>query len=190
MVLDSTTAKKCCLVLSCRFAPPTAARDPPIAGSDQFEQWFVYNDPTAWPHPSQDPTNSVNGLYITKPQTRHIHRTIRPFQSLACKSRTARRDPPIARSDQFTQWLQDHDPPVASLLKTMPESSCPKRPSMRSPSKLRRNSKMRVACCGSWPLAHTSDVKTISLSLLSSAIANSFMRAWSVACTFVSFGCE
>ena len=81
------------------------------------------------------------------------HRKIVVVVSCRRAPPTAARDPPIARSDQFSQWLLYHDPPVASLFKTMPESSCPKRPSMRTPSKL--HTYVETAKCVLHFVAHT-----------------------------------
>ena len=104
----------CCLVLSCRRAPPPAARDPPITRSDRFSQLLLHHEPAAATHPSQVQTSSVNCFYITDRPPRPILCKRRPIQSIALISRTARRDPPIASSDQFSQLLLYHGPPPAT----------------------------------------------------------------------------
>ena len=89
-----------CLVvlLSCRRAPPPAARDPPITRSDRFSQLLLHHEPAAATHPSQVQTSSVNCFYITDRPPRPILCKRRPIQSIAFTSRTASRDPPIASS--------------------------------------------------------------------------------------------
>ena len=114
-----------CLVvlLSCRRAPPPAARDPPITRSDRFSQLLLHHEPAAATHPSQVQTSSVNCFYITDRPPRPILCKRRPIQSIALISRTARRDPPIASADQFSQWLLHHEPPAATHPSQVPPST-------------------------------------------------------------------
>ena len=111
-----------CLVVVFALLRPPPATHPSQDPTNSANCFYITNRPPAT-HPSQVPTNSPNCFYVTNRPPRPTHRKLRPIQPIAFISRTARRDPPIARSDQFSQLLLHHGPPAATHPSQEPNNS-------------------------------------------------------------------